>query len=95
MSTTRALTESLRVDHLVADHRTFCQLAFERNSLNHVGQLVNAITPVEKPTEEEEDEPESISRLREVCTFFYLRSTYVTNHIPLGGPHRRCSYIAI
>ena len=53
----------------------FCQLAFERNSLNHVGRLVNAITPVEKTMEEEEDEPESVSRLREVCIFVHLRST--------------------
>ncbi|TBU35602.1 ARM repeat-containing protein [Dichomitus squalens] len=51
--------------YLVTDHRTFCQLAFERNSLHQVGQLVSAITPVEKTTEVEEDEPESVSRLRE------------------------------
>ncbi|KAM5532328.1 hypothetical protein V8D89_014007 [Ganoderma adspersum] len=53
--------------HLVADHKSFCQLAFDRNSLSHVGQLVNAITHVEKTTEEEEDEPESVSRLREAA----------------------------
>ncbi|PIL24324.1 hypothetical protein GSI_14077 [Ganoderma sinense ZZ0214-1] len=53
--------------HLVADHKDFCQLAFDRNSLSHVGQLVKSITPVEKTTEEEEDEPESVSRLREAA----------------------------
>ena len=44
---------------------TFCQLAYERNALVEVARLVNAITPLEKTAEHEEDEPESVSRLRE------------------------------
>ncbi|KAI0672837.1 ARM repeat-containing protein [Trametes maxima] len=53
--------------HLVADNRIFCQLAFERNSLAQVAHLVNSITPNEKPAEPEDDEPESVSRLREAA----------------------------
>lgn len=52
-------------DYLVTDHRTFCQLAFERNSLVQVANVITSITPLEK-TEFEEDEPDSVSRLREV-----------------------------
>lgn len=72
------LNECLFSDHLVADHKSFCQLAFDRNSLSHVGQLVNAITHVEKTTEEEEDEPESVSRLREVCTVIHVPNMRLT-----------------
>lgn len=53
-------------DHLVSDNRVFCQLAYERNSLNQIASLVNSITPTEKSSDYEEDEPESVSRLREV-----------------------------
>ncbi|KAI0647434.1 ARM repeat-containing protein [Trametes meyenii] len=53
--------------HLVADNRTFCQLAFERNSLAQLAHLINSITPNEKPVEPEDDEPESVSRLREAA----------------------------
>ena len=53
-------------DYLVSDHRTFCQIAYERNSLLAVARLIKSITPLEKTTEYEEDEPESVSRLREV-----------------------------
>ncbi|KAI0748470.1 ARM repeat-containing protein [Daedaleopsis nitida] len=53
--------------HLVTDHRYYCQLAFERNSLVQVARLVNSITPVEKTSEFDEDEPESVSRLREAA----------------------------
>lgn len=53
-------------DQLVCDHSVLCQLAFERNSLAKVAALINAITPTEKAPESEEDEPESVSRLREV-----------------------------
>ena len=50
----------------MSDHRTFCQIAYERNSLLAVARLIKSITPLEKTTEYEEDEPESVSRLREV-----------------------------
>lgn len=53
-------------DFLVTDHRALCQLAFERNSLVQVSQLVKSITPTEKTTEIDEDESENVSRLREV-----------------------------
>lgn len=55
-------------DHLVSDNRVFCQLAYERNSLNQIANLVNSITPTEKSPDFEEDEPESVSRLREVSS---------------------------
>ncbi|KAI9065407.1 ARM repeat-containing protein [Trametes sanguinea] len=53
--------------HLVCDNRLLCQLAFERNSLAKVANLINTITPTEKAPEFEEDEPESVSRLREAA----------------------------
>ncbi|KAH9852704.1 ARM repeat-containing protein [Lenzites betulinus] len=53
--------------HLVSDNRVFCQLAFERNSLSTVANLINKITPIEKSADDEEDEPESVSRLREAA----------------------------
>ncbi|CDO73638.1 hypothetical protein BN946_scf185014.g108 [Trametes cinnabarina] len=53
--------------HLVSDNRVLCQLAFERNSLAKVATLINTITPTEKVPEFEEDEPESVSRLREAA----------------------------
>ncbi|KAJ8496841.1 hypothetical protein ONZ51_g884 [Trametes cubensis] len=52
---------------LVSDNRVFCQLAFERNSLAKVANLINSITPAEKSPESEEDEPESVCRLREAA----------------------------
>ncbi|KAI0333622.1 ARM repeat-containing protein [Cubamyces sp. BRFM 1775] len=52
---------------LVSDNRLFCQLAFERNSLAKVANLINSITPAEKSLESEEDEPESVCRLREAA----------------------------
>ncbi|OJT08728.1 Armadillo repeat-containing protein 8, partial [Trametes pubescens] len=53
--------------HLVSDNRVFCQLAYERNSLHQIANLVNDITPTEKSSDFEEDEPESVSRLREAA----------------------------
>ncbi|KAI0373038.1 ARM repeat-containing protein [Pilatotrama ljubarskyi] len=53
--------------HLVSDNLAFCQLAFERNALAQVASLINSITPTEKSSEFEEDEPESVSRLREAA----------------------------
>ncbi|KAI0636599.1 ARM repeat-containing protein [Trametes polyzona] len=53
--------------YLVADNRAFCQLAFERNCLASVANLINSITPTEKSPDFEEDEPESVSRLREAA----------------------------
>ena len=54
------------IDNLVADHKELCKFAFERGSLDRLGALVKSITPSEKTVEWEEDEPESISCLREV-----------------------------
>ncbi|TFK94820.1 ARM repeat-containing protein [Polyporus arcularius HHB13444] len=53
--------------YLVTDHKLFCQLAYERNCLVQVAQLVTSITPIEKTSEDDEDEPESVSRLREAA----------------------------
>ncbi|KAI0822769.1 ARM repeat-containing protein [Trametes gibbosa] len=53
--------------YLVSDNRVFCQLAFERNSLGTVASLISKITPIEKSVDDEEDEPESVSRLREAA----------------------------
>ncbi|KAH9945789.1 ARM repeat-containing protein [Epithele typhae] len=55
------------VYHLVTDHMPFCELAFDRKTLHEVAHLINSITPTEKSTEAEEDEPESVSRLREAA----------------------------
>lgn len=70
-----ARIEYISIDYLVTDHRLFCQLAYERNCLVQVAQLVNSITPLESHTDLDEDEPESVSRLREVggvAMFCYL-----------------------
>lgn len=53
-------------DHLVCDDKDLCQLAFERNSLAKLANLVRSITPNEASPGWDEDEPESTSRLREV-----------------------------
>lgn len=58
--------DSRGIDNLVADHKELCKFAFDRGSLDRLGALVKTVTPSEKTVEWEEDEPESISCLREV-----------------------------
>ena len=53
-------------DHLVCDDKDLCHLAFERGSLTKLADLVKAVTPSEAPPGWDEDEPESVARLREV-----------------------------
>lgn len=53
--------------HLVADEKDLCQLAYDRGALGRLAQLVTSITPIEPPTTWDEDEPESISFLREAA----------------------------
>lgn len=55
---------------LVTDDKELCELAFQRGLLANLAQLITNITPSEKTTEWEEDEPESISCLREACILF-------------------------
>ncbi|KAF8163814.1 armadillo-type protein [Crassisporium funariophilum] len=52
--------------HLVTDDATLCQLAFDRGCLEFVAALIKSINPPEPVSPEwEEDEPDSISCLRE------------------------------
>ncbi|OBZ65761.1 Acetolactate synthase, mitochondrial [Grifola frondosa] len=53
--------------NLITDDKPLCQLAFDRGSLTKLACLVKSITPSEKTVEWEEDEPESISCLREAA----------------------------
>ncbi|EPQ57852.1 ARM repeat-containing protein [Gloeophyllum trabeum ATCC 11539] len=55
------------LSYLVTDDRELCQLAFERGSLSKVSDLAKQITPLEKSSDWDEDEPESISCLREAA----------------------------
>ena len=89
------------IDYLVTDHRAFCQLAFERNSLVELAHLITSIIPPEKTTEFEEDEPESTSRLREVRVGIMSSTTfspqpqmhriYIYRLRSLPWPPSRCS----
>lgn len=54
--------------YLVSDDPALCQNANDRGSLEKLADLVKLITPLGKPSEWDEDEPESISCLREVST---------------------------
>lgn len=53
--------------HLVADDKDLCQLAYDRGALSKLAQLVKSITPTEPQNDWDEDEPESISALREAA----------------------------
>lgn len=64
--TTAPLTVFL--DQLVCDDKDICQLAFERGSLTKLANLLKSITPSEASPGWDEDEPESVSRLREAST---------------------------
>ncbi|KZT09593.1 ARM repeat-containing protein [Laetiporus sulphureus 93-53] len=52
---------------LVSDNKELCDLAFQRGSLDKLAALIKHITPTEKNPELEEDEPESVSCLREAA----------------------------
>jgi len=54
-------------DYLVNDDAALCLAAFDRGCLEYLGTLIQSISPPEQASAEwEEDEPESISCLREV-----------------------------
>lgn len=52
---------------LVCDNKELCTLAAQRKSLDKLAALITSITPSEKTAEWEQDEPESVSRLREAA----------------------------
>ncbi|KAI0077112.1 ARM repeat-containing protein [Panus rudis PR-1116 ss-1] len=52
---------------LVSDDKDLCQLAYDRGSLAQLAELVRSITPSEPNVEWDEDEPESVSALREAA----------------------------
>ena len=61
------LTWGIPTDYLVNDDTALCLAAFDRGCLEYLAALIQSISPAEPaPPEWEEDEPESISSLREV-----------------------------
>jgi hypothetical protein len=58
------------LDHLVKDDKDLCREVYERGTLEKVVLLAKHITPLERTSEWEEDEPESTLALREVSTVF-------------------------
>ncbi len=67
-------TTYIYVDHLISDDSRLCQFAHERGSLDQLATVVKAITPSEIQPEWDEDEPESLSSLREVDFLALLRN---------------------
>jgi hypothetical protein len=61
-----SLPHKLVSDHLTTDNNDFCRMAVERGSAEILVALVRAITPSVTHTGIDEDEPENLSRLREV-----------------------------
>jgi len=59
------------IDYFVTDDKDLCMFAYERGSLAKLSQVVNSITPTDRPPTWEEEESEHISSLREVslCVF--------------------------
>lgn len=53
-------------DYFVTDDKDLCMFAHERGSLTKLSQVVNSITPTDRPPTWEEEESEHISSLREV-----------------------------
>ncbi|KAH7923488.1 ARM repeat-containing protein [Leucogyrophana mollusca] len=53
--------------YLVTDEKDLCQEVFDRGTLDKIASLVKSITPLEKGSEWEEDEPESTISLREAA----------------------------
>ena len=82
---------NVSTDYLVNDDTTLCLAAFDRGCLEYVAALIQSISPAEPASIEwEEDEPESISSLREVSYIF--NNHPVHSLIPLskiiGSSHR-------
>ena len=61
------LTWGMFTDYLVNDDTALCLAAFDRGCLEYLAALIQSISSAEPASPEwEEDEPESISALREV-----------------------------
>jgi hypothetical protein len=67
------------LDHLVKDDKDLCREVYERGTLEKVVLLAKHITPLERTSEWEEDEPESTLALREVSTIFSLGCAYLSS----------------
>lgn len=59
------------IDNLISDDARLCQFAHERGSLDQLATVVKDITPSEVQPEWDEDEPESLSSLREVDLLYF------------------------
>jgi hypothetical protein len=70
-------------DYFVTDDKDLCLFAYERGSLTKLSQVVNSITPTDKPLTWEEEESEHISSLREASLFMILA--------PLLSTHWNCN----
>jgi hypothetical protein len=65
------LGKCFSTDYLVNDDTALCLAAFDRGCLEYVAALIQSISPTEPASPEwEEDEPESISSLREVGNIY-------------------------
>ncbi|KAH8106958.1 ARM repeat-containing protein [Cristinia sonorae] len=53
--------------HLVADEKELCQLAYDRGVVSKLAHIIVSITPTEPLNTWDEDEPESVSALREAA----------------------------
>jgi hypothetical protein len=79
------------LNHLVTDDTQLCQLAVDRGSLEKLANLAKSITPLDVESEWDEDEPESISCLREaalrtiaaLCLFEHEPRREVTDNLRL------------
>lgn len=56
------------IDYFVTDDKDLCTFAYERGSLTKLSQIVNSITPTDRPPTWEEEESEHVSSLREVSS---------------------------
>ena len=76
-----SLFGSLRelIDYFVTDDKDLCMFAYERGSLTKLSQLVNTITPTDRPPTWEEEESEHISSLRE-ASFIVLNDSMQPTH---------------
>lgn len=74
-------TLDLHPDHLITDNPALCQAAFNHESLKQLATIMRGLTPpmgldAEVPQWGDEEEPEGISVLREVCSAVCYLSHY-------------------
>jgi hypothetical protein len=53
------------------DDQQLSKIAADQGSLEKIANLAKSVTPLDQQSEWEEDEPENISCLREVCQFLF------------------------